>query len=983
VNRPEGNKPFRKHKSCDSGHDHLPFYPHHTRRARVPICHIMTDSFPDTHTAPPSWSIAGSLPTLVKHGQDQDHEEVEDYTIKCICGFQEDDGNTVYCERCDTWQHTECYYIDDRGIVPSSEYIQGLDHFCADCQPRRLDTKGAIERQRNRRRGLDPADRKPKKTATKSHKKKIKIPESNESLTNGWSHGSDLDDSHDGMSRSPRDLPPASKKVKTSHRSSHSIALPSNPTSHPHKRSGSLVHSPSKTSNKYAQNGYHKGSYSLEFLQLYDDDPGDGPMHTNLLNDISITQYLSSWSSDVEELRVATNGLSPQDVFNRCEQPIGSMPFPELNKECKEDNNVMSHGRHPRWKYLTIDSFTPKDSVVGELKGKIGHMQNYIKDSSNRWDYLRHPAPFVFFHPKLPIYIDTRAEGTTCRYLRRSCDPNLSMKTFLDGSDYHFCFVAKQDLDAGEELTIGWVLDEHIRKYFFHRNNEDVTPEGDFDEDYVADWVGKVLAEFGGCACSSPNTCALAKYDRRSTSAKKERNGYSGKHTPPDDGYATNSRASSEQADGQSSSGSNSRSRDMTPTRNIHGDSGLGAGLEISDREKRKIAALEKNFEQLENEKHQPGQKKKKRSSGGASHNTLSATTSKQLGHAATSFSQPNTPGLLSKPQYADASTSRRKSGSPTAKTFTPVGRPRSNTANNPKKRPSQPNTPMVPSPLVRQSYVSHAMQTEPDEEDAWYKLPRAPVPPKKPYVSLTKRLLIRSQQERAKMEERRRIFLKSSDGAQTNGHHEAESNTTAPSQGHDDTVMHDAASTRVSPANSSAHSVRPQERKSSPAEQTSTVDIKPPPPWPAVGQSRPVNGYRQNDLRVQMPIKPSISSDSTLNTPLVETPTSAVPQSPFTQNPNPFPPTFSHSSSSLPQPSPIKKKVSLGEYFSRRKGSQPATEMSTSSSPPMHQGAFKPAVSTNGDTKDVAMQDSAIVDTPKKEESDPLAAGENRDSKL
>lgn len=71
---------------------------------------------------------------------------------------------------------------------------------------------------------------------------------------------------------------------------------------------------------------------------------------------------------------------------------------------------------------LPSSPFTPKDLIVGELKGKIGHMEDYIHDPTNRWDYLRHPAPFVFFHGKLPIYIDTRSEGTTCRYLRRSCD---------------------------------------------------------------------------------------------------------------------------------------------------------------------------------------------------------------------------------------------------------------------------------------------------------------------------------------------------------------------------------------------------------------------------------------------------------------------------------------------------------------------------------------------------------------------------------
>lgn len=941
----------------------------------------MTDpSSLHTHTAP---SGAGSTfkDAPIEDIVNQQGDEPEDYTIKCICGYEEDDGSTVYCETCDTWQHTECYYIDENGAVPTNEDLKKYDHFCADCNPRPLDTRGAVERQRNRRNELNLEDRKVKKLASKSHKKKVRVPESSSSLANGWSHGTDNDILHDRTSRSPRDPHPPAKKSKINHRSSSSTQFPmltSNPTSHPHKRSGSTILSPSKTHGKYSPNtpnGFVKEPYSVDFMHLYDNDPGDASMQTNLLNDIDITRDLGNWSSDVDELKKATNGLLPGDVFNRCEQTIAEMALPQLRKEQKHEEKLLVHGQHPKWKYLTIDSFRPKDSVVAELKGKVGHMQRYIRDPANRWDYLRHPAPFVFFHPKLPIYIDTRSEGTTCRYLRRSCDPNLSMKTFLEnGSEYHFCFVAKQDLDAGSELTIGWVLDEHIRHYFSSRSHEDVKLEGDLDEEYVADWVGKVLAEFGGCACISPDRCALARYDRRST---RGRNGYSGKQSPPDSNYATNSRAASEQEDRRSSSASKAGSRDMTPTHNPSNDLAFAAGLEISDREKRKIAALEKNFEQLENDKHQPAQKKKKRNSGGSNANTPSAGIAKQPGHFVTSYSQPNTPGLPSKPQYTDASTSRRKSGSPTIKSSNSVGRPRNSTFTNTKKGSSQPNTPMLPSPLIRQKYVNSSMQTEPDEEDAWYRPPAGPTGPRRPYVSLTKRLLLRSQQDRAKLEERRRPSLELSINSY-NGHDPGDPR---PSRENIDTEMEDhgsaQASTMGNAPESAANSIgRPLDR-------AADVEIKPPPPWPAIEQSRPVNGYRSNDLRVQLPPKPSLSSGSSVNTPLVETPTSAIPQSPFTNNPTTYPPTLSHAASSLVHPSPIKKKVSLGEYFSRRKGSQPATDVPANSSPTLQQGAFRPSPGTNGDIKDVELQSRAVVDTPKREEADPIAVVQSEDSKV
>lgn len=960
----------------------------------------MTDPSLNTHTATSAQTTTGSVPSISAHSQDPTNapgEEVEEYTIKCICGFREDDGNTVYCDPCDTWQHTECYYIDKHGNVPTKEELEVIDHFCADCQPRSLNAKGAIERQRIRRKELDPGDRKVKKSTAKSHKKKIRGPESNGLLTNGWDHN-DQDLFNDSTSQGLRDQHLPAKRPKTYHRHSHSMQLPllsQNSNSQPHKRSGSTVHSPSKVHGKHSPTEYARKQHSDEFLSLYDDDPGDTPMETNLLNDISITRDLSHWSRDIELLREATNGLTPQDVFNRCEQPLDSMPLPDLNKEYREGESTVPGGRRPRWTYLTIDSFRPRDSIVGELRGKIGHMQHYIQDPNNRWEYLRHPAPFVFFHPKLPIYIDTRSEGTICRYLRRSCDPNLSMKTFLEnGRDYHFCFVAKKDLDAGTELTIGWVLDEHIRSFFYHRNQDEVKMEGDVnaEEEYVTDWAAKVLGEFGGCACDS-SKCSFDRYDQRSTSIVKGRDGHNHKLVQENNGCGTTSRASSDQDDGRSSFGSQPLSRDMTPIHNGSGDTGFG--VEISDREKRKIAALEKNFEQLENDKHQPAHKKKKRNSGGSNVNTPSAGTSvsthcnaaasspaeelkqKQLGHTATSFSQPNTPDLSMKQQYADASTSHRKSGSPTTKASNASARQRTGAATNVKKRSSQPNASSIPSPHIRPNYVSAAMQTDRDDEDDWYRPPGAPVLAKRPYISMTRRLLLRSRRDRENLEERRRLSTNNVPRLEPNGNPE----NLVPPQMHEDTEMQDPGSGQSSlSAHASTDSLLQPP--------SSIAELKPPPLWPSNGlqtaaeQPRSVNEFRNIDLRVQLPSKPSVRTESTSNIPLVETPTSAVPQSPFVQNSASYPPLFSSSSSNLVQPSPIKKKVSLGEYFSRLKGSQPATEMPASSSPTMQHGTLKHLGSVNGEAKDGTVHGSAVVETPK-EEYDPLATGESKESNL
>lgn len=67
-------------------------------------------------------------------------EEEESSTIKCICGHGHNDGNTVLCEVCDTWQHILCYY-------ESTDRVPDV-HECVDCSPRRIDASRAMGKQR-------------------------------------------------------------------------------------------------------------------------------------------------------------------------------------------------------------------------------------------------------------------------------------------------------------------------------------------------------------------------------------------------------------------------------------------------------------------------------------------------------------------------------------------------------------------------------------------------------------------------------------------------------------------------------------------------------------------------------------------------------------------------------------------------------------------------------------------------------------------
>ncbi|KAI9799496.1 MAG: hypothetical protein M1833_004018 [Piccolia ochrophora] len=775
-----------------------------TDTAGSSITHTASSLHPVPDSAPGSAHTADGLQPTPPQVDD------EPYTIKCICGFEEDDGNTVFCEKCDTWQHIECYYPAKK--VPDV-------HNCADCEPRSLDPKRAAERQRRRREQHGLGDRKTKRLSSKSHKKKVKDANQNSVQVNGLLPHERHDHSavSDRKNGAAKDCLPSSKRPKTNHRSSSSnnsqpsipgVNSPSFDLAHSHLQTDRTPsHSPSTANDQ--SNGHNNDLYSLHFMRVHREDPGDSDMKANLFNSIAFTGTFSDWLTDPDALRAATSGHSPGEVFQRVDVPFESLDMPVVDRKIKKDMSIECYGQYPIWQYCVVNAFVPKGGLVGELKGHIGHLQDYIQKPENNWSSLHHPLPFVFFHPLLPLYIDTRQEGTLCRYIRRSCRPNVEMRTLIsNGTEYHFCFCAREDVQPGSEITIGWDLEENTRRLFNrvldNTGNPNVKTEAltDIEQDAVSVWVEKTLSHHGGCACENPDTCNLARFDRRKTRlsdatrsdaalSKRKRSTKSRQQASPlSTGRATNSRAGSEGVnhkeheddhdDSRSTSGSarsKPASRDMTPLTHFSSDVPMTSnGLELSDRDKRKLAALERTFEQLEQDNQHQAQKKKKRNSGGSNVNTpgvnasvwhkqsvmrrhhTNLETQKPFFHSAgTSGSQPPTPAYGPKPDYIDSGMTHKPLGSPPFN-----ARYRQNASESPSKpsrRIPTTATPKTVSPVAQNTYTDSCVQTETtlDSEDWFYQSPTVSTRPAKAFVPLTKRLLKRCHEDRVRFEEEKK----------------------------------------------------------------------------------------------------------------------------------------------------------------------------------------------------------------------------------
>jgi hypothetical protein len=932
----------------------------------------------------------------------------EPYTIKCICDYQDDDGNTIYCETCDTWQHIECYYpgrVDDASR-------EEFDHSCADCKPRPLDRKHATERQRHQRQNKavnDNGDKKAQRPPSKSHKKKVKP---SDLQINGYHD-------HDGHKNgSPHEHHPHTKKSK-GHRSTQSISsqIKRSPPLHsrPHNHPPSPAHTPPDLPTNFQVH-----TYSDNFLSLYDSDQAAQTSATNSFASLSVTNSMSLWLQDPKRLQEDAGVKDKDDVFSYLKVAVDGLNWPDLRVE-KKATTINETTLH--WRYIITPTQLPSPGRIGELNGLVGFQKDYCNDPENRWQESAHPRPFIFFHPRLPLFIDTRQEGSKCRYVRRSCRANTSLETFIaGGSEYHFWLVSERPLAANEQITIPWDFrfPSHCRSRFLHLLNlgdDEGTPfDGtditDEEYDQLTSTVHLVLSDYGGCACDLGNDCAFARFHRNyhgrshaqsnGVKSKKGRKPKQNHVSPTSTGHATNSRAASEgqeqydEDDSRSHSGSvrsKPHSRDLTPSHGLGETNGILT--EPSDREKRKLAMLEDSFRKME--QGQPPRKKKRASDGSTmsiptNPNGQPAPKGRQRSVAPrTSISQPssNANGARGR-QYVDASTSRRQSGSP-LNSMSPAA-PVTSPENHPSRTGSVAYRSRQASTAPRGVYTNSSTQTD-DVEDAWWNEPKPK--PKRPIVSLAKRLL----KNRHKIQTHQDAQMEQAISA---SHGEEQSVRASPSASMDldppnpeeryNTESPTDAKVRQASISSSTHSVD----ASSTSADVNMIDappimvgnaIKPPPPpWPGHpnGPIISVAGHRSAELRVQMPPTPMFSTPNLSGTHSGSvTPSSAtgsIAQSPFgsVHFPSAFPPSVVNGIG----PSPIKttKKLSLSDYKAarmKRTDTSASNKPSWGSSPTVAPAVLKPSLSMVEDAKaSGVLEGSAIVDSPMIEMTvDPLAS--------
>lgn len=870
-----------------------------------------------------------------------EHKEDDSSAIQCICNFPKDNGTTIFCEICKTWQHITCYYPGREAEALQPEF----KHSCAECEPRELDRHDAFRRMEKWVRenaphvGGAPHDKKSKKPLPKTHKKKTKPIDLQ---LNGHSTGTDT-----LKHASPHEQPLA-KKTKTAHKSSPSVST------HARKRS------PSHSAPKLNHHGhplspattppdlpldFDTNAFAPQFVARYEGPLDFEAVDTNTDEKLDVTYRMSQWSRPGGRQFWDDTHCDFNEVVQRKKPSPPSRPLRVVETELPVSNDMVLH--LPR---LITPSALDEGVPLIELNGVVGLQKDYCENCDNRYKELSAPLPFVFFPERIPLYIDARKIGSNARHVRRSCRRNARIVTyFLDElSSWRFWLVSDRPIAAREEITLGWdfSLPQPNQSRMLRllglgdeESNEgsvaDVVAEIDHsDYDILSQFIKGLMAEYGECACNRGDDCVFVQFRRRYLekfqsrhNGQKRKRAKSKPHatiSPTSTGQATNSRAASEgQLDDvpendsistANSSRSKPPSRDMTPARLGSFDT-LGILTEPTNRDKRKVQIAEDLFQKSAQEEHQPPRKKKKTAVDGATNPAASKSKGRNsIGHAA------EKPSEADDHRHIDRGTSVSKATSPVSAVSPADANSPTNAA---RRQSSVVSTSRLSISSSSSNYRDNGVQTTsklvggatwllaPSMEKSPDSSPRSSPRPRRPrrVISLTMRLMSQKRTDSLLAEQKSATVAeldspattKSSQGSPASSHQliplsspaSVAADVDADADADVDAVMSDAPTTMPDPEETGATPANEAELPASPIKADSP------------------------DLRLQMP-PPLTTFASPPPATVVTTPMSAsgsITMSPSSNSnlPSPFAPPAVNGVAVAP--SPIKKKMSLSEY--------------------------------------------------------------------
>lgn len=416
--------------------------------------------------------------------------------IRCICGFDDDDGFTIQCERCNAWQHAQCMDISEEQ-VPETYYCEQ----CDENEHRTVDVDMAKERQKQRL-ALEhqPDAEQPNEVPNHRAIRRKKKP--------GKSKSQDFDSKDDAATDQP-DITndAAAPQANGPKRSRGKSRL----TVQDSKSNGADDNKDQESDSDVDHSRYFVSAsvYKSFFVRV-----------ESLLTEPSMDDYLQTKGIDWCKEDDSCSFLGTQEYASI--KPIrASVRFTSDNLKNK------FYGFSKFGLYSEVSA--PRDRYVIEFVGKAMPIDDYKSNRINQYKHFGCPKPGVLFHAGIGIAIDGRCFGSEAAFIRRSCTPTVKFSpVVVGGKSLHFAAFALEQLRPGTELTMAWEWDPRHPASKLESEDEDSIELGKAERECLLA-TAQMLADRGvDCACNLGQDCILMKMKRlgsRGANFRTTRNG--------------------------------------------------------------------------------------------------------------------------------------------------------------------------------------------------------------------------------------------------------------------------------------------------------------------------------------------------------------------------------------------------------------------------------------------------------------------------
>lgn len=366
--------------------------------------------------------------------------------ILCICGFEEDDGFTIQCERCNVWQHAQCVDISE-DEVPDIYYCDKCDQ-----NPHRVvDVRAAVERQQRIVNGEQHEKEQKEQQLRPPTKPQRRKGSKGKGLNNNNSNNNAESDTSSTTTMTANN----NDATNNNENNVNDLPRPTLPPAPPRRGRGKrLTVQASKAGDDAASESEHDQDISKYFTSA--------SSYKSFFVKADICKIPRSLKTKMEEY-LATTALELCQHDDQC----SFLTSQEFNHITPAKVTVKFAYENQKQKFYGFSKFglfaetpIPRDRFLIEFVGDLMQLEDYKRNPINQYRFFGCAKAGVLFYEKLRLAIDGRLVGSEASFIRRSCRPNVKVSAVVvDDKVLRFAAFATEPIKSGTEITMGWDWD--------------------------------------------------------------------------------------------------------------------------------------------------------------------------------------------------------------------------------------------------------------------------------------------------------------------------------------------------------------------------------------------------------------------------------------------------------------------------------------------------------------------------------------------